>query len=361
MTAGSGASRRDVLKWGLSIGGLAMVPGLAACGSSESKSGNGGAKASTKVVFADYGGTTREAQVEAYYKEFTKRTGIEVVSATADPAKFILMAKSGSSQWDLMTAGGFLAIQYIGDGLMEKLDPSVTRCDRVPEEYQDYIAGGYAQSYNIGFRTDAYDGKKPETWADFWDTEKFPGKRAFPGIYSATIEAALLADGVEPDQLFPLDFDRGFAKLDELRDHLLMFNDFGQGQQFLQANSVGMALLPIGRISALQDQGVPVETVWNHAITDLYTAAAIPTGAPHLDAAFKLVDHMSQPETQAEFARLSGYAPTQSAAFDLLDEKTLSRLPATPEHLKIAAVRDLKILAEQQPEYVKRFTAWLAG
>ena len=55
-------------------------------------------------------------------------------------------------------------------------------------------------------------------WADLFDTAKIPGKRTFykwsaPGV----LEIALLADGVAPDKLYPLDLDRAFKKLDTIK------------------------------------------------------------------------------------------------------------------------------------------------
>lgn len=77
-----------------------------------------------------------------------------------------------------------------------------------------------------------YDGNKltgdnvPKSWADFWDVEKFPGKRGLRKGAKYALEVALLADGVAPDELYdvlgtPEGVDRAFAKLDELRPNLI--------------------------------------------------------------------------------------------------------------------------------------------
>ena len=69
----------------------------------------------------------------------------------------------------------------------------------------------------LGYNTDATAGQVPEGWADFFDTAKFPGKRGF-WDYSAggIFEFALLADGVAPADLYPLDLERATAKLDTI-------------------------------------------------------------------------------------------------------------------------------------------------
>ena len=39
-------------------------------------------------------------------------------------------------------------------------------------------------------------------------------------LKSRTIPAALVADGVPKDKLYPLDLDRAFKKLDEIKPHI---------------------------------------------------------------------------------------------------------------------------------------------
>src|SRR5438309_6091061 len=50
-------------------------------------------------------------------------------------------------------------------------------------------------------------GKRPTTWAEFWDAKKFPGPRTLrAGVYgTGAYEEALLADGVPMDKLYPMD------------------------------------------------------------------------------------------------------------------------------------------------------------
>jgi putative spermidine/putrescine transport system substrate-binding protein len=159
------------------------------------------------------------------------------------------------------------------------------------------------------------------------------------------------------DELYPLDLDRAFAKLDENRDDLLFYDSFGQAVQYLAQGSVSMALLPNSRVQILKDQGLPVDFQWQDAFWQ-WTAAAVPKDAPHSDAAFAVVDFMSQPENQAQMARLTKYGPMSTEAEKLLDEATLDQLPNA--HLDTACEVDNAGLAENLEEYSARFTEWLA-
>ena len=107
----------------------------------------------------------------------------------------------------------------------------------------------------------------------------------------------------------------------------------------------------------LKDQGLPVDFNWNDAFYQ-WTAAAVPKYAPHADAAFALVDFMSQPEQQAQMARLTKYGPMSSAAVDLLDEETKAQLPNA--HLDTACEVDNAGLAKDLDAYAERYGEWLA-
>ena len=142
-----------------------------------------------------------------------------------------------------------------------------------PYGWQTFFIG-YVQAYLPG----TFKGAQPTSWADFFDVNKFPGKRAWPGAgyYDGTAEVCLLADGVAPDKLYPLDFKRANEKLESIRDHLLFYNQFPQVQQFLTSKSVALAMGPNGLFAGLQNRGVQVQLVLNNAVV-----TANPSTTPH--------------------------------------------------------------------------------
>jgi putative spermidine/putrescine transport system substrate-binding protein len=334
---------------------LVVALGVASCGDDDDggSSGNREVK-SDKVVFADYGGTTRTARSEAFLTPFSRKYGVRPVFADADPAKLALFAERKAAEWDLIDLDSWDVVRFSEQGLLAKLPADVTRVDLVPKKYRAYASGGYNASVGFGYRTDK--GPAPKTWADFFDLGKFPGKRALPSFAYFQAESALLADGESCDGLYPLDLDRAFAKLDKIRDDVLFYDSFGQAVQYLAQGSVSMALLPNSRVQILKAQDLPVDFTWDDAFFQ-WTAAAVPKNAPDRDAAFALVDFMSQPEQQAQFARLTKYGPMNTKAADLLDKETLEQLPNA--HLDTACEVDNAGLAANLDEYSKAYTEWL--
>lgn len=313
---------------------------------------------SDQVVHANFGGESEEIRREVYYDSFAELSGATVVEAAWDFGKFMNMVTAENPEWDTIDFDGYSTVGLIlADMAPAKLADWVRRCDMVDPEYQDYCGGGYAYSIVMGWGTGLSG--TPETWADFWDTTKFPGKRAFPKtVYLGTVEAALLADGVEKDALYPLDFDRAFAKLDELKDSFIYYDTAAQGQQMVAQESASMMLTAHSKMIQLRNQDAG-DFTYNQAILYPWSAYPITLHSTHMDAANAFVDTASHPAVQAELSRRIMSGPVQSAAFELLEDDIIAQLPNSEENKAISAVVDTKIAAEQDIEYVERFYGWV--
>lgn len=330
-----------------------LALGLASCGGSAGGSGGG------QVVFANYGGAIGDAFKTSYWEPFTKENGTKVVSADADPARYVAMMKSGSSEWDTMDADGFAVVSYIDKGLVQKLPGDVPRSDMVDAKYRDYTAGGYTQSFVLAYNKKDFP-VAPTSWADFWDTKKFPGKRGIANYYIGTAEAALLADGVRPDSLYPLDFNRAFTKLDALKSDLTISDSYAAATQALQAGSTSMTLLPNGRAAVLMQSDPDIAIMWQQNIFYPWSGFTIPKGAPNAAGMAKLLTVMQDPQNQAKFAEKTFYGPTRTEAYKLIPADVADKLPGTPEHRAEAVTVDSGKLAAQTDDYIKAFDKWVA-
>jgi putative spermidine/putrescine transport system substrate-binding protein len=366
--------RRSFLKLALAGAGVVAAPNmLAACGgASTTTTSEGGATGdapegidadwpeitSTQVVLSGFGGETYDIRRDLIFTPFTELSGAEVVEAPWDYGKYLNMVAASKPEWDMIDFDGFSVVGLINAGTPPaKLADWVRRCDLVDPDYQDYCAGSYAYSVVLGWSTQIDE--PPNTWADFFDTGKFPGMRAFPkSIYAGTVELALMADGVPADELYPLDFDRAFAKLDTIKDDLLFYDSYAQGQQYVGQNSVSMIATANSRMIQDRDMGVG-DFTYEQAI--LYPWGGFPQtqNAPDADAANALVDYMSHPTVQADVARRLYLGPIVSEAFDALTDDELAMMPNSDENRGKAAVVDTKAAAEADAEYVERFFAWV--
>ncbi len=217
-----GVDRRAFLR---GVGGIAagVAASLTAC---ETRTDRNATRTQNPklLVVRDSGGSYGEANRKAIYDPFTKETDIQVrVVNIPRYAQMLAQIKEGRPQFDLIDIEASALARFEREDAIEALD-----YDRLKNARNVGIAEYLLASHYVGknywasvmaYRTDAFDGKKPESWADFWDIRAFPGSRALQSSDAGPpeLEFALLADGVPLDNLYPLDVDRAFRALDEIK------------------------------------------------------------------------------------------------------------------------------------------------
>lgn len=309
------------------------------------------------LVFTSWGGTTQDVQKSAWADKFTAKTGIKVLQdGPTDYGKLKAMVEAKGVNWDVVDVEGDYAIQAGDKGLLEKLDfKTIDKTSLDPRFVTDYSVGSFYYSFVIGCNKDAVSAC-PKSWAELFDTKKFPGKRTFykwsaPGV----IEAALLADGVTPDKLYPLDLDRAFKKLDTIKSDIVWWSGGAQSQQLLASAEAPFGSFWNGRLTALAATGVTVETSWAQNITAA-DALVVPKGTKNKDAAMKFIAFATSPEGQAEMAAGTGYAPVNTKSPALMDPAIAKSLPDQQTSPQVNA--DMAYWAKHRDEIGERWYAW---
>jgi putative spermidine/putrescine transport system substrate-binding protein len=321
--------------------------------------GFAGAAYAQDMVFTSWGGTTQDAQKANWAESFTANSQISVTQdGPTDYGKIKAMVEAGNVNWDVVDVEGDYAVQAGKLGLLEKLDFSIIDKSKLdPRFVTDYSVGSFYYSFVIGCNKDAVK-ECPKTWADVFDTAKFPGKRAFykwsaPGV----IEAALLADGVAADKLYPLDLDRAFKKLDTIKADIIWWDSGAQSQQLLASAEAPFGSFWNGRLTALAQTGVTVETSWTNNITAA-DSLVVPKGTKNKEAAMKFIAHATSDQAQASFATATGYAPINLEANVLMDPELRNTLPDMQAETQVNA--DMNYWADHRDEIGTRWYAWQA-
>jgi putative spermidine/putrescine transport system substrate-binding protein len=181
------------------------------------------ADAAENVVYVNtWGGSWTAAEEIAFYKPFTAKTGISVKTvAPMNYAKIKAIVQSGNYEWDVSGSTNVESKEAQRLGLLEPIDYSVLHRENIPEGniVGDQIAG-VALSTCLVYRKDKFPNGGPQSWADFWDVKRFPGARCLYNRPYTVLTYALLADGVPPDQIYPMDVEWAFRKLDQIRPHI---------------------------------------------------------------------------------------------------------------------------------------------
>jgi putative spermidine/putrescine transport system substrate-binding protein len=313
----------------------------------------------TTVVFASWGGAYQEAEKASYCEPFEKATGAKVVQdGPMNVAKFRAMASSGTPDWDVVDiTGGFLEVA-IKDGLLEKIDTKLVNVGRIdPRFVSEYGVGCIVWSYNLGYSTTAFPNGAPKTWADLFDLKKFPGKRTVLDQPVASLEVALLADGVAPDKLYPLDANRAFKKLDQIKEHTVFWTTNSQSQQLFVDREVTAGIILNGRVYDAAQKGAKIALSWEQNIQAV-DYLVVPKGSRNRAAAMRLIDTMTVAENQAKVANMIAYSPTNLEAYKWIDAKLEPWLCTTPENTKKGFVMSQAFWRDNLKELTERWTAW---
>ena len=231
------------------------------------------------LTVVSWGGAYTKSQVEAYHKPFTAKTGKNILSEDYNGgiAEIKAQVEAGNVTWDIVDVELSDAIRACDEGLLETIDHSTlpAGADGTPAT-EDFLEGTLYDCAvaNIVWSTIyAYDSSKisdgPKTMADFFDLQKFPGKRGLRKGAKVNLEFALIADGVPASEVYdvlgtPEGVDRAFAKLDTIKSEVVWWEAGAQPPQMLADGEVTMTTAYNGRIfNAVAGEGKPFEIVWD--------------------------------------------------------------------------------------------------
>jgi len=320
-------------------------------------------RAQNRTLYVNtWGGSWTATEEVAYFKPFTEATGIAVRTvAPVSFAKLKAQVDSGKYEWDLTVIEQGELLRADRQGLVEPIDYNIIDKSKLfPNAVYSNGIASCALGTNLVYRKDKYpEGMK--SWADFWDVQKFPGPRSLINNPVRVLVYALAADGVPYDKIFPLDVDRAFKKLDQIKPHIKVWWTQGnQSQQLLRDAEVNSMAMWNARASELKTQGVPAEIVWNGGMIHT-TMWVVAKNAPNRDLAWKFVQFAMQPKPQADFCSRLFYGPANPEAFKFIAPEIAAQMPTNPENAKVAIWQDHEWYAANAAKVQERFTQWVSS
>ena len=216
-----------------------------------------------EIVVAANGGTMREAREVAYYRPFTKKTGTEVIPFDTEIydqwARVQAMLRTGKIEFDIVNASMADLIKNKDILAPMNCQDSETVRNALPGVCEPLGMASHAGALMMLYDKETFKARAPQTWADFWNVKDFPGPRGLPDSGDRAWwvpAAALLADGVPKDKLFPLDLDRAYRKLDQIRPHVTVWwKTAAQMMQIVRDREVVMTMGFSGRAYSVIREG----------------------------------------------------------------------------------------------------------
>ena len=325
--------------------------------------------AAADLTITSWGGAYSTSQRKAYYEPYAQKTGSKVTEEeySGEIAKIRAMVEANDVTWDVVDVDTPTAQQGCDEGIFEVIDYSKLGGE---DAFIDGAAMECAVGTIVYSTIFAYDADKlkdgPTKIADFFDTEKFPGKRAMWKRPLANLEFALMADGVPAGEVYemlgtPEGVDRAFKKLDTIRKDTVWWEAGAQAPQLLASGEVLMTTAWNGRIyDAAKNEGRNFKIVWDGQVQD-FDLWAIPKGAKNLEASYDFIAFASTPEVMANQSKYIAYGPTVKAAIPLIAPDVLKDLPTAPENTKNTLVMDAQFWGDNGEQLNKRFNDWIAS
>ena len=302
-------------------------------------------------------GVYQDALTSAYFDAFAQATGATVQqSVFAGAGSLRGQVESGEVTWDVVIVPTADVLPLAREELLTPIDYNVV--DRTVLFNEIALQHGVGLAF---FSTVIVYPKGSEIvpggWAAFWDLDRFGTGRSLRRNPVGTLEFALIASGVSPEELYPLDIERAFTSLDNIKAATLFYEDGKQPIEFVASGQVGLASGWNVRAD-LPAAGDVVSLQWNGGMLSA-DSWIVPRGAPNADVAMNFINFATRAIPSANFSRLQPFGPVNRDAFELLSPERAERLPNAPAHRAVQFVEGWNWWADNREALTERFETWL--
>ncbi len=358
-------SRKTLVGLGL----LAAVSLLAACGGEPQTTPTTGPTSEVKepatITFVAYGGVGQDIMIEAWQTPYiADNPHISFINTSPpDVAQVKAQVENNAVEWDVLAIAPAAAQENCGT-LFEPLDFSgVDQSTLVEGTIGKCYIGNFINASPLAYRTDAFPdpANAPTSIADFWNVQKFPGQRGvLTNLQNGILEYGLLADGVAPGSLYPLDVDRSLAKWDQIRNVTTFAPNVGALQQAVADKQVDIFFLADSRLVPTMNDGMDITIVWDVTVASI-NAFAVPLGAPNKAATESFLATVVLPDRAAHISEKLGVAPVNLAARPNLSANAAKVEVFGPANTGETVVQNIEWYASNFGAVTTKLTNWLAG
>jgi len=285
-----------------------------------------------------YGRAQASAQMRPYAAE--KSVDVRIAQWDGDLAEVERAVETKQFKGDVIDFELPKAVDACKRGLLERIDPAFlpdgadgknARADFVPGAIGPCWVASIVYSQVMIYSPKLK--RTPQTLADFFDTRRFPGRRALSrAAPKFNLEMALLADGVAPADVYktldtPEGLDRAFAKLNAIRP--IWAHDSMDAIRWVANGQAVMATALNGDVHDSAQKDFAPGIIWDHQLYEM-DVFGIPKGDPNKDRA---LDFIAYATGSAPLAKVSGwvpYGPARRSAVPLIGNNPELNTPMAP-------------------------------
>ncbi|MBV9418422.1 MAG: extracellular solute-binding protein, partial [Alphaproteobacteria bacterium] len=210
----------------------------------------------------------------------------------------------------------------------------------------------------------------PTSAADFFDVTHFPGMRALRRGAKFNLELALLADGMNPKDVYDalltqVGIDRALAKLATLKGNIVWWDDSADAVAMLSDGRAAMATALNGDVFNAIQKHKAVGVIWDRELYEL-DVFGVPKGNPKKEVALDFVRFATASQPLADVASWVPYGPARRSSLPLVPKNPelgtdmTAYLPTTKDHFATAFAIDDEWWQLHGPDIEPRWQLWMA-
>lgn len=318
-------------------------------------------------TFCSWGGALSTMEKTAFMDPASKKFGVEIANVSpTNYAKIKAMVEANAVEWDLVDVGGQFIFQGRDQNLLEPIDYDIVNASKLPEAWA--TSHGVFTSTGatlIAWNTKAFpEDKGPQSWKDFWDVKTFPGARSLYQRFFYNYEAALMAAGTKPSEVYPATDEKvqlAFDKLAEIKPHVKVWWSAGaQPPQLLSSGEVAMASAWSGRVLDILKEGAPVAMTYKQSVA-WGNAYVVPRGTPYKDLAMKVIDYAISEKAQEALLPIGTYGPVLTSVAAKATPEQAKAYVTYPANFRDACVFKDEEVAKYNQKYDEQWKKFQLG
>ena len=299
----------------------------------------------TTLNVVSYGGAYTKSQMHAYVRPWEAQTGkvINMIDYGGGLDEIKAQVNSANVKWDVVDMELSNLISACESGLLEPVDAALISDgsdgtpvnEDIPENYMHEC--GYPSvtwSTVIAFNKEAFAQEQPSTIKDFFDVEKFPGKRALRRSPTSLLEWALISDGVAASDVYsvlstPQGVEYAFEIASAIKPHIVWWSGGAEPAELLSTGRVVMSSAWNGRLyDPIVMDGQPFEIIWDGQMLEVEFWAIL-KDSPRLTNAKDFVRFAMQTERMVDQTKYIPYGPVRKSAQMMVDDAVKPYLPTS--------------------------------
>ena len=356
------------------------VLGLAHVGVAQAQSSDASATATAmpppEITFTSWTGPYMRSQMLGFVRPYEDANGVRVNVAhyNGGISEIRDQVESANVTWDVVDLTQADSLRACKEGLLEPLgdislpagsDGTAFQEDFVEGALNDCGVGVIVWATAFSYSTAAFPENPPSTIADFFDTKTYPGPRAIRNDPTVIMEWALMADGVNRDDVYPTleteeGVERALAKMNSIKSGLQIWETGRQPVRLLNAGEVVMSSIwaTTGAVASRED-GAQFGIIWDGRVIEL-DLFGIPKGSRYKDQAIDFIRFASSSESLAKMVTYLPNGPTRTSSLSLLSDEVLNQIPNGPAYEdNVHILSDAEWWSNNHARLEEAFQAWL--